>query len=149
MTDDLDPGRLDAYLARYADTLTRRDARAAAALWSTPGTIVDDVRSGALDTREAMSAGLEQSYPLYDRLGLASVGHELVEHRRLSARLVLVRVRWRFLDAAGAQLTDADSWYLLRDDPDEGLLACVCVETDSAAKLQQLAAARGVDLGQA
>jgi len=59
---------------------------------------------------------------------------------------VLVRVRWLFFDAGGAQLTDTDSYYLLRDEDEAGLQACVCVETDAAQKLQALAAERGVDL---
>lgn len=133
------------YLTRYADSLTAFDAETAAGLWSTPGMIVNDRSSGVLDTREAMVEGLRHSYPIYQRLGLASVGFELLERRDLSDRLVLVRVRWLFFDAGGAQLTDTDSYYLLRDE-DEGLQACVCVETDAAEKLQALAAARGVDL---
>ena len=82
----------------------------------------------------------------YQRLGLASVGFELLERRDLSDRLVLVRVRWLFFDAGGVQLTDTDSYYLLRDEDEEGLQACVCVETDAAQKLQALATERGVDL---
>lgn len=141
-TDD----RISEYLTRYADSLTTFDAETAAGLWSTPGTIVNDRSSGVLESRDAMIDGLRQSYPIYQRLGLASVGFELRERRDLSDRLVLVRVRWLFFDAGGAQLTDTDSYYLLRDEDAVGLQACVCVETDAAEKLQALAAARGVDL---
>lgn len=133
------------YLDRYAAALTEFDADAATALWSTPGMIVDDRWSGVLASREAMAAGLRQSYPVYQRLGLDSVGYELVDINQLSDALALVRVRWRFLDVEGALLTDANSFYLLRDEG-AGLRACVCVETDSAEKLRALAAARGVDL---
>lgn len=138
---------ISAYLTRYADSLTAFDAETAAGLWSTPGMIVNDRSSGVLDSREAMVIGLRQSYPIYQRLGLASVGFELLERRDLSERLVLVRVRWLFFDAGGAQLTDTDSYYLLRDEEEAGLQACVCVETDAAEKLHALATARGVDLG--
>lgn len=134
------------YLTRYADSLTAFDAETAASLWSTPGTIVNDRSSGVLESRDAMIDGLRHSYPIYQRLGLASVGFELLERRDLSDRLVLVRVRWLFFDAGGAQLTDTDSYYLLRDEDEEGLQACVCVETDAAQKLQALATERGVDL---
>ncbi|PRB17308.1 hypothetical protein [Microbacterium sp. MYb62] len=137
--------RISDYLTRYADSLTAFDAETAAGLWSAPGMIVNDRTSGVLDSRDAMVDGLRQSYPIYQRLGLASVGFELLERRDLSDRLALVRVRWLFFDAGGAQLTDTDSYYLLRDEA-EGLQACVCVETDAAQKLQALAAERGVDL---
>ncbi len=138
--------RIEQYLSRYAASLTEFDAEAAVELWSTPGMIADDRVSGVLDTREEMVAGLKQSYPLYRELGLASVGHELLDANELSDRLVLVKVRWLFRDAEGKLLTDATSYYLLRDDDTAGLQACVCVETDSAEHLQALAVERGIDL---
>ena len=133
------------YLDRYAATLTEFDAEGAAELWSTPGMIVDDCFSGVLESRDKMVEGLKQSYPVYQRLGLGSVSYELVDANHLSNGLVLVRVRWRFLDPNGDELTDSNSYYLLRNE-DSGLRACVCVETDSAEKLQALADARGIDL---
>lgn len=111
------------YLTRYADSLTALDAETAASLWSTPGTIVNDRSSGVLESRDAMIDGLRHSYPIYQRLGLASVGFELLERRDISDRLVLVRVRWLFFDAGGVQLTDTDSYYLLRDEDEAGLQA--------------------------
>lgn len=138
--------RIEQYLARYAASLTEFDAEAAVELWSTPGMIADDRVSGVLDTREEMITGLKQSYPLYRELGLASVGHELLDANELSDRLVLVKVRWLFRGTEGELLTDANSYYLLRDDDAAGLQACVCVETDSAEHLQALAEERGIDL---
>jgi hypothetical protein len=144
-TERIPTERIDEYLARYAASLTAFDAEAAADLWSTPGMIADDHVSGVLESREAMIVGLKQSYPLYRELGLASVGHELLDANTLSERLVLVRVRWLFRDADGEQLTDTTSHYLLREE-ESGLRACLCVETDAAEKLQALAAERGFDL---
>lgn len=137
--------RVADYLSRYAATLTDHDAKTAAELWATPGMIVDDRASGVLESRDAMVEGLQQSYPLYRKLGLASVGHELLEVKRLTERLVLVCVRWLFLDDAGDFLTDSTSYYLLREE-EADLRACVCIETDAVAKLQALAEERGVEL---
>lgn len=133
------------YLTRYAASLTNYDAQTAAALWATPGMIVDDQFAGVLESREAMVQGLEQSYPVYRKLGLASVGYELLGQEQLSAAITLVRVRWLFYDADDNQLTDSTSHYILRRD-DDGLRACVCIQTDDAAKLQALAAEHGIDL---
>ena len=137
--------RITDYFDRYAASLTRFDAEASAELWSTPGMVVDDRFSGALDSREEMATGLKQSYPIYRELGLGSVDYELIDENRLSDALVLVRVRWLFLDGDGELLTDSNSYYLLRDE-ESGLRACVCIETDSMQKLQALADAKGVDL---
>ncbi|MFF3645579.1 hypothetical protein [Streptomyces sp. NPDC002564] len=137
---------LDDYLARYADTLTSYDAHAAAGLWGTPGMILTDEQgAGVLESREAMAAGLEQSYPLYRRLGLASVGYERLGHERLGDTIFLVRVRWLFYDSDGNRMTDSHGSYILRRG-DEGLRAFVCVPADDAEKLQALAAEKGVGL---
>lgn len=137
--------QIDDYLTRYAATLTDLDAEAAADLWTTPGMIADDRFSGVLESRDKMIDGLKQSYPLYQKLGLASVGFELVDENHLTDGLVLVRVRWKFFDADDELLTDSNAYYLLRAD-DTDLRATVCVQIDDAEKIQALAAARGVDL---
>ncbi|GAA1535759.1 hypothetical protein [Dermacoccus barathri] len=92
---------IDDFFGRYAAALTNFDAGASADLWATPGTIVDDRFSGVLDSRDAMVSGLEQSYPVYKQLGLASVGYEIVDERPFSDRLVLVAVRWTFSTRTG------------------------------------------------
>lgn len=138
---------IDDYLTRYAASLTGFDAQASADLWATPGMIVDDRFSGLLDSREAMVEGLEQSFLFYQQLGLASVGYELLRHEQLSDAIALVHVRWLFFDADGELLTDSISYYILRRD-DDGLRACVCIQTDDVEKLQALAAERGIEFPQ-
>ncbi|TDC51005.1 hypothetical protein E1281_21235 [Actinomadura sp. KC345] len=136
---------IDDYLTRYAATLTTFDSKAAADLWATPGMIIDDRFAGVVNDRESMAQGLEQSYPLYRELGLASVSYEHLDTRHLTDAIKLVQVRWLFNDADGNQLTDSTAYYIVRRDND-GLHACVCVQTDDAEKLQTLAAERGIDL---
>ncbi|WP_369779811.1 hypothetical protein [Streptomyces sp. R33] len=92
-----------------------------------------------------MARGLEQSYPLYRRLGLASVGFERLSHEHLSATIYLVRVRWIFYDQDGKRMTDSLASYILRRG-DGGLRAFVCVPADDVEKLQALAAEKGVSL---
>lgn len=141
----MDVSEIDDYLTRYAGTLTAFDSTAAADLWAMPGMIIDDRFSGVIGDRESMAQRLEQSYPLYRALGLASVGHECLEVRDLTEVISLVQVRWLFHDAVGGLLTDSNAYYVIRRD-DDGLHACVCIQTDDAEKLQALASGRGVDL---
>jgi hypothetical protein len=136
---------LEAHLCAYENALSSFNAKRTAELWGLPGTIVSDTFVGALDSREAMAAGLEQSYPLYQQLGLHHVGHETLERVDLTDRLLRVRVRWLFYDAAGELLTDAHYEYLLRDD-DDGLHAYVAVAIDEQEKLTELARRQGLNL---
>lgn len=136
---------IDDYLTRYAGTLAAFDAHGAAALWGTPGMILDDRFAGVLDDRDAMAQGLEQSYPLYRELGLADVGHECLQVMELTERISMVKVRWHFYDDSGEELTDSNAYYILRRD-DDGLHAFACIQVDDAEKLQALAERRGVEL---
>ncbi|HJV12710.1 MAG TPA: hypothetical protein VJ625_02370 [Propionibacteriaceae bacterium] len=137
---------LEAHLRAYQDALSAFDAKRSAELWGVPGTIVSDTFAGSLDTHEEMAAGLQQSYPLYQRLGLHHVDHETLERVHLTERLLRIRVRWLFYDAAGQLLTDGHYEYLLRRD-DEGLRTYVAVAIDEQEKLIQLAQRQGIDLG--
>jgi hypothetical protein len=137
---------LEAHLGAYQDALSSFDAKRTAELWGVPGTILSDTFTGALDSREAMAAGLEQSYPLYQRLGLYHVEHETLDRVDLTDRLLLVQVRWLFYDASGQLLTDGHYEYLLRRDNDR-LRTYVAVAIDEQQKLAELAQRQGIDLG--
>ena len=107
--------------------------------------ILDDRFAGVVNDRETMAQGLEQSYPVYRKLGLASVTHECLNVHELTDAIKLLHVRWHFHDSHGSPLTDSTAYYVVRRD-DDGLHACVCIQIDDAEKLQTLAAERGVDL---
>ncbi|MEV0298723.1 hypothetical protein [Nocardia sp. NPDC050710] len=136
---------IEAFLHEYQNALSSFDAEWSAAQWGMPGTILSDGFVGSLSTTAEMARGLAQSYPFYQRLGLANVGHTLLEHIDLTARIVRIRVRWHFYDAQDVLLTDGDYEYLLRRD-DNGLRTYVAVAIDEADKLMQLASAKGIDL---
>ncbi|MGH1564243.1 hypothetical protein [Mumia sp. DW29H23] len=133
------------FLSAYAASLTAFEAERSAALWGTPGTMVSDAFVGTLSSRAEMAAGLQQSYPLYQALGLAAVRFEVEEEVALTDALVRVRVRWLFDDADGAVMTDSTYEYLLRRDAD-GLHAYVAVDIDAQEKLAELARRQGIDL---
>jgi hypothetical protein len=137
---------LEAHLRAYQDALSSFDAKGTAELWGVPGTIISDAFVGSLDSRDAMVAGLEQSYPIYQRLGLHHVDHQTLHRVDLTDRLLLVHVRWLFYDNAGDLLTDGHYEYLLRQD-DGVLRTYVAVAIDEQQKLAQLAERQGIDLG--
>jgi hypothetical protein len=128
-----------------AAALMAFDAEAAADLWVLPGLILDDRYAGVIGSRNEMIEGLERSYPMYRKLGLASVGFEVRDRQQLTDAIDMVRIHWLFYDADGRQLTDSTDHYILRR-AEEGLRACVCVQVDDAAKLLALAAEHGIDL---
>jgi hypothetical protein len=137
---------LEAHLSAIEQALSSFDAKRTAGLWGVPGTIISDAFVGALDSRDAMAAGLEQSYPVYQRLGLHHVEHQTLHRVDLTDRLLLVHVRWLFYDSAGDLLTDGHYEYILRQDDGE-LRTYVAVAIDEQETLTQLAQRKGIDLG--
>jgi|SRR5690606_5084198 len=137
--------RLEQYFTQYGDALASFDAERSANMWGMPGTIVSDDFVGTLATREEMTAGLRQSYPLYQQLGLGGVRFEILDVAELTQRITRVKVRWLFDSADGELLTDSSYEYLLRADED-GLHAYVSVGLDDATKLRELAERKGVPL---
>lgn len=136
---------VERFLTRYGSSLADFDAKASAEMWGLPGVILSDEFAGALDSREQMARGLEQSYPLYRALGLSEVTHTLLERVQVTARIVRVRVRWHFYDDTGEHLTDGDYEYLLRRD-DDGFRAYVATAIDEAERMGELADRKGIDL---
>ena len=134
------------FLSEYAAALESSDAERAAALWGTPATILTDESTSIMATQDELVNRLGQSYPRYQKLGLASVGNELVELNPLTERLARVRVRWVFHDQSGAILTAISYIYLLRRDDDGALRAYVAVPIEEDEKLARLAKRRGVSL---
>ncbi|MEV2219362.1 hypothetical protein AB0E01_05735 [Nocardia vinacea] len=137
---------IEAYLGEYQEALSAFDAQRSVAQWGAPGTMVSDAFVGTVATTAEMAEGLEQSYPLYQSLGLASVDHTVLEHVDLSERITRIHVRWHFYDLEGNLLTDSDYEYLLRRDDDGQLRAYVAVAIDEMEKIAALAAEKGIQL---
>lgn len=137
---------IEAYLVEYQEALSAFDAQRSVAQWGAPGTMVSDAFVGTVATTAELAEGLEQSYPLYRSLGLASVDHTVLEHVDLSERITRIHVRWHFYDVEGNLLTDSDYEYLLRRDDDGQLRAYVAVAIDEMEKIAALAAEKGIQL---
>lgn len=139
------PDEIDEFLVEYQQALSSFDADRSVAQWGAPGMILSDTFVGALSSTAEMAQGLQQAYPLYRELGLASVGHTLLDHAELTDHITRIRVRWHMDAADGTRLVDTDYEYLLRRDGDK-LRAYVAVAIDEMEKLAELAAARGLEL---
>ncbi|MBF6544133.1 hypothetical protein [Nocardia brasiliensis] len=137
---------IESFLVEYRTGLSTFDAERSVALWGEPGMIVSDAFVGALSSTADMAEGLKQSYPFYQALGLASVGHTLLEQADLTARVTRIRVRWHFYDGDGTEMTDSDYEYLLRRDDDRRLHVHLAVAIDEMEKLAALAAAKGIEM---
>lgn len=142
----IERNRLTEFLERYGGALAAFDARASASMWGEPRAILSDAFAGALGSDEELVAALEQSYPLYRRLGLAGVEHELLEEAPITDRITRVRVRWHFLEESGERMSRSDYEYYVAEGDDGELRVRFAVGIDDAEQLADLARRKGVDL---
>ncbi|WIY84056.1 hypothetical protein [Propionimicrobium sp. PCR01-08-3] len=134
------------YLSEYAAAMASFDAERVAALWGNPATVLTDDDVIVAQTHAETVSAMDDSYPKLKKLGLASVGHELIEVSELSEKLVRVRVRWIFHDKDGAVLTAISYIFVLRRDDDGQLRAYIAIPMEENEKLARVAQRRGVDL---
>jgi hypothetical protein len=138
--------KLHEFFARYGAALEAFDARAAAALWGPPRAMLADAFAGSLGTEEEVAAGLEQSYPLYKRLGLAGVEFDVLEEVPLTERITRARIRWHFLDADGERMSRSDYEYYVQEGDGGELTVRFALGIDDAERLAELMHRKGLDV---
>jgi hypothetical protein len=119
-------GEVQDLLDRYTKALTGGDGRAAAALWELPGYVIGPDVAIAFDRPPAIAAYFGTAKEAYNAKGIHGTRPEILEEEWIGDRLVVVRLRWPYLDAAGREVGAERSDYTLRRG-DDGALAIRCV----------------------
>jgi len=103
-------------LDRFARAMTSGDGRAAAALWETPALVLGDDMARAVGSAAEVEAFFGGAKEQYNRLGIVDTRAEIRGLEALTAKIVLVTVRWPRLDGSGAEKGSETSTYTLRRD---------------------------------
>lgn len=104
------------FFDRMAAALTRGDGEAVADLWAVPALVLSDRHTQAVASLDEVAHFFGGAKDQYNRLGIADTKAQIVGFERLTTRIVLVDVRWPWLDAKGAERGEETSTYLLRRD---------------------------------
>jgi ketosteroid isomerase-like protein len=101
------------FLDRFAEAFTAGDGEAVATLWETPAFVlsVDMARpvSAASEVAEFFGGARDQ----YNEVGITGTRAEIVRLDEISDHLVMVRVRWPYLDKDGREMGAETSTYTL------------------------------------
>lgn len=104
------------FFDRMAGALTRGDGEAVADLWAVPALVLSDRDARAVDSLEDEAAFFGGARDQFHRLGSTDTRAQIVGFERLTSRIVMVDVRWPWLDDTGAERGEETSTYLLRRD---------------------------------
>jgi hypothetical protein len=104
-------------LDRFARALTAGDGEAAADVWQAPAFVIGAGMARPVSSRDEVVQFFAGAKAQYDALGITDTHPEVLRFDWVTDELVVVDVRWPYLDAAGKEHGEERSSYtLLRDE---------------------------------
>ena len=117
------------FFDRYGTALTTGDLPTIAACYRLPGTVVSGNYSFTFSTPAAVALSFVGAQSAYQESRVVAAHADLEEVYRLSDGLVMVAVRWEYLDCEGAALPGDRFRYILRHGA-QGPQICVVMPLD-------------------
>lgn len=103
-------------LDRLAIAITSGDGKAVAQLWEAPATIVSDEGVTHVDCLDKLEPMFSSAKAHYDERGIASTRGDIQRLTKISDKIILVEIRWPYLDDRGREVGAECSDYTLRRD---------------------------------
>jgi hypothetical protein len=101
-------------LKQLAEALTAGDGDAVAELWELPGFVFGAEMARAVTDRDEIVTFFGGAKDQYNATGITDTRADIVDEEWIGDRIVIVRVRWPYLDAddreVGAEASDYTLW---------------------------------------
>jgi hypothetical protein len=125
-------------LDRMARAVTAGDGNAVAAEWTVPAFVVGDTMTQCVSTLDEVATFFSGAKEQYNARAITDTRAEVEKVNWLTRKMVLVQVRWPYLDDRGEEKGDERSTYLLRQD-DAGAFKLQVVMMQGASEPPQAA----------
>jgi hypothetical protein len=106
------------YLDRFAVAMTSGDSRTLAQLWEVPAFVIDKERALSVQSLTDVEQFFAGSKAMYNARGITSTRAEIQDLDVIDDDLVMVRVRWPYLDENGDEHGAESSTYTLKRGED-------------------------------
>jgi ketosteroid isomerase-like protein len=106
------------FLDRFGTALTAGDGAAIAEMWETPAFVLGEGMARVVSTREEVEDFFAGAKEQYNELGITDTKPQIVRLDEINDHLVMVRVRWPYLDAQGMERGAETSTYTLTREGD-------------------------------
>jgi ketosteroid isomerase-like protein len=104
------------FFDRFAHALTSGDTPTVASMWETPAFVLGDQDAQVVTAREEIEQFFSGAKEYYNAQGIADTRPEIFKLEWVTDRIVIVEVRWPYLDAQGKEAGEESSTYTLRRD---------------------------------
>ncbi|MGQ0532616.1 MAG: DUF6841 family protein [Caulobacteraceae bacterium] len=101
------------FLNGFAKALTAGDGAAIAEMWETPAFVLGEGMARAVNTREEVAEFFGGARAQYNEIGITDTRAQIVRLDEITDHLVMVRVRWPYLDGLGREMGAECSTYTL------------------------------------
>ena len=112
---------VQALLDTVARSITAGDGEAVAKLWDVPAFVIGADMARPIASHDEIAEFFGGGKAQYNERGITDTRAEVVEEDWISDALVIVKVRWPYLDASGKELGGEASDYTLCRDHDGAL----------------------------
>lgn len=111
-----DTEKVAEFLDGFARALTAGDTDFLAAIWETPAFVVGDAGVHDVGSAEEVEAFFRGAKAQYNARGITDTRPDILRLEWITGRIAVVKVRWPYLDAKGAEVGEETSTYILRTD---------------------------------
>lgn len=101
------------YLDGFAKALTAGDDVAIAQMWETPAFVLGQDMARVVNAPEEVADLVGGARAQYAEIGITDTRAEIVRLDEITDQMVMVRVRWPYLDAQGREMGAETSTYTL------------------------------------
>jgi len=101
------------YLSAFAEALTAGDGAAIAEMWETPAFVLGQDMARVVNAPEEVAEFFGGARAQYAEIGITDTRADIVRLDEITDHMVMVRVRWPYLDAEGHEMGAETSTYTL------------------------------------
>jgi hypothetical protein len=116
-----DQSHVQQFLDDMARHLTAGQANEVAKLWETPALVLSDTETRAVESPQAVVDFFSGAKEQYNSRGIIDTRAEIQHVYWVTDRIVMVEVRWPYIDAKGSEIGEESSTYVLRMDNEDRL----------------------------
>jgi hypothetical protein len=122
------------YLDGFARALTAGDGSAIAEMWETPAFVLGADMARVVNTPKEVAQFFGGARDQYREIGITDTRAEIVRLDEITDHLVMVRVRWPYLDSNGREMgAEASTYTLVRQGDGDWKLRVAVMHGQEAA----------------
>jgi len=118
---------IEEFLEEMSAAVTAGDGKGTAELWTVPALIVSDGAIMSVTSLDEVARFFGSAKEQYNAQGVVDTRPEILLEEWVTPKIVIIDVRWPWLDARGDEVASESSTYTLRRDDKDELKLCVAV----------------------